>query len=200
MSSIDKKKLSEKRQKNLATARRRTPDSPTAASATPAVSAAAASYPSPQSVSFSSIQPASPTADQSPRATNSDQPTLPATLLPVTEPTIPVVPVPVLSKASAPACQCSDISTSPEVSLDSLVTTQVKHYVHPTEMFPRLSKTPTRAQVMNVTDIPLARNCPYSFIDVVPLDVTPFFETLLQKQYQQYLLDRHLTLHLVLTN
>ena len=94
------------------------------------------------------------------------------------------MPVPVLSEASAPACQpsltSSDISTSPEVNLDSVVTTQVKHDVHPTEKFSRLSKTPTRAQVMNITDIFFARNCPYSFIDVVPLDVIPFFETLLQ--------------------
>ena len=82
---------------------------------------------------------------------------LPTTLLPVTEPTIPVVPVPALSEASAPACQpsltSSDIPTSPEVNLDSLVATQVKHYVHPTEKYPRLSKIPTRAQVVNLTDI-----------------------------------------------
>ena len=125
MSSIDKKKLSKKRQKNLASALRTTQGSPvSAASATQAVSAAAASYPSPQSASFTSIQPA---ADQGPA--NIDQPTLSATLLPVTEPTIPVVPVPVLSEASAPACQPSltrsDISTSPEVNLDSMVATQV---------------------------------------------------------------------------
>ena len=194
MSSIDKKKLSKKRQKTLASALRTTQGSPAAAaSATPAVSAAAASYPDPPSASFGSIQPASLATDQSTRATTIDQPTLPATLLPVTEPTIPVVPVPALSEASAPACQpsltSSDISTSPEVNLDSVLTTQVKHYVHPTEKFPRLSKTPTRAQVMNITDILLARNCPYSFIDVVPLDVIPFFETLLQRQYP---LDRHL--------
>ena len=110
----------------------------TALRRTPAVSAAAVSYPSPQSASFGSIQPASLTADQSPRATSIDPPTLPATLLPVTEPTIPVVPVPALSEASAPACQpsltSSDISTSPEVNLDSVVTTQVKHYVHPTRL------------------------------------------------------------------
>ena len=74
---------------------------------------------------------------------------LPATLLPVTEPTILVVPVPARSEASAPACQLSltssDISASPEVNLDSMVATQVKHYVHPTEKYPRLSKMPTRA-------------------------------------------------------
>ena len=55
---------------------------------------------------------------------------LPATLLPVTEPTILVVPVPARSEASAPACQprltSSDISASPEVNLDSMVATQVK--------------------------------------------------------------------------
>ena len=42
---------------------------------------------------------------------------------------------------------------------------------------------------MNITDILLAKNCPYSVIDVVPLDVIPFFETLLQRQYP---LDRQL--------
>ena len=133
--------------------------------------------------------------DQSPRANLIDPPTLPPTLLPVTEPTNLVVPVPVpqSSEAFAPACQpsltTSDISTALEVNLDSVVTTLVKHYVHPNEKFPRLSKAPTRAQVMNITDILLARNCPYSFIDVVPLDVILFFETLLQRQYP---LDRHL--------
>ena len=187
------KKAAKKHQKLLATALIRTPESPTAASATPAVSAAAASYPSPQSASFGSIQPPGITIDQSIRATHIDQPMLLPTLLPVTEPTIPVVPVPALSEASAPACQpsltTSDISTSPEVNLDSMVATQVKHYVHPTEKYPRLSKMPTRAQVVNITDILSAKNCPYSIIDVVPVDVIPFFETLLQRQYP---LDRHL--------
>ena len=123
---------------------------------------------------------------------NVDLPTLPPTLLPVTERTIPVAPVPVLSEASAPACQPSltnsDVLTSPEVNLDSVVTTQMKRYVHPTEKFPRLSKRPTRAQVINTTEILLAKNCPYSFIDVVLLDVIPFFEALLRKQYP---LDKH---------
>ena len=101
------KKAAKKHQKLLATALIRTPESPTAASATPAVSAAAASYPSPQSAGFGSIQPPGITIDQSIRATHIDQPMLLPTLLPVTEPTIPVVPVPALSEASAPACQPS---------------------------------------------------------------------------------------------
>ena len=41
-------------------------------------------HPNPQSASFGSIQPASLTADQNPRATNIDPPTLPPMLLPVT--------------------------------------------------------------------------------------------------------------------
>ena len=70
-----------------------------------------------------------------------------------------------------------------------MVATQVKHYVHPTEKYPRLSKMPTRAQVVNITDMLSAKNCPYSIIDVVLVDVIPFFGTLLQRQYP---LDRHL--------
>ena len=109
------------------------------------------------------------TTDQSIRAI--DQLTLPATLLPVTEPTIHVAPVPVHSEASASTCQPSltfpHIPTSLEGNLDSGIATQVKHYVHPTKKYPRLSKFPTRAQVMNITDILLAKNCPYSVIDVV---------------------------------
>ena len=91
------KKAAKKHQKLVATALIRTPESPTA---TPAVSVATASYPSPQSAILGSIQPAGITIDQSIRATHIDQPMLPRTLLPVTEPTIPVVPVPALSEAS----------------------------------------------------------------------------------------------------
>ena len=193
------KKLTKKRQKSLAPRTSQgfpvsaTPAAAAAAAASPSASAAAASAAAasaaaasvPQSASVGSLQPATITTDQSIHATSIDQP--------VTEPTIHVAPVPAHSEASAPTCQpsltISHISTSPEVNLDSVVATQVKHYVHPTEKYPRLSKFPTRAQVMNITDILLAKNCPYSVIDVVPLDVIPFFETLLQRQYP---LDRQL--------
>ena len=198
MSTKELKKLTKKRQKTLASAHRTSQGFPVpavaavaspaasaaAASAAP-VSAAAASVPSPQSASVVSIQPANIPTDQSIHATTIDQP--------VTEPTIHVAPVPAHSEAFAstfqPSLTISHIPTSPEVNLDSVVATQVKHYVHPTEKYPRLSKFPTRAQVMNITDILLAKNCPYSVIDVVPLDVIPFFETLLQRQYP---LDRQL--------
>ena len=120
---MDIKKLSKKRQKSLASALRTSQGlAASAAAASPAASAAAAS---PQSVSFGSLQPATMTTDQSIRAI--DQLTLPATLLPVTEPTIHVAPVPVHSEASAPTCQPSltfpHIPTSPEGNLDSVVAT-----------------------------------------------------------------------------
>ena len=99
------KKISKKRQKSLASTLRTTHGS--AASAASAVPAAAVAHPPPQAASLGSVQPASTTTDQSIRAPSIDQPMLPATLLPVTEPTILVVPVPARSEASAPACQLS---------------------------------------------------------------------------------------------
>ena len=75
----------------------------------------------------------------------------------MTEQTVLVVPVSARSEASAPACQLTltsfDIPASPGVNLDSMVATQVKHYVHPIEKYPRLSKMPTRAQAVNITDM-----------------------------------------------
>ena len=101
MSSIEMKKISKKRQKSLASTLRTTHASAaSAASATSVVPAAAVAHPSPRSASIGSIQPASTTTDQSIRAPSIDQPMLPATLLPVTEPTILVVPVPARSEAS----------------------------------------------------------------------------------------------------
>ena len=82
-----------------------------------------------------------------------------------------------------------DSSTAPEVDTNSVAVIHSKHYVHSNEKIPRLTKTPTRAQVMNITSNLLAANCPYTFVDVVPVEVIPSLETLLQTRH---FLDREL--------
>ena len=36
---------------------------------------------------------------------------------------------------------------------------------------------------MNITTLLLTRDCPYTFVDIVPLDVIPHLETLLQTRF-----------------
>ena len=89
--------------------------------------------------------------------------------------------------------QASDTSLSslPVVSStnsDDLVTrlglsTLQKRFAHPGEKIPRLTKNPTRAQVMSITTTLLMLDCPFTFVDVVPIEVVPYLETLLQSRH-----------------
>jgi hypothetical protein len=83
----------------------------------------------------------------------------------------------------------ADSSTAPEVDTNSVAVIHSKHYVHSNEKIPKLTKKPTRAQVMSITSNLLAANCPYTFVDIVPVEVIPALETLLQTRH---FLDREL--------
>lgn len=106
---------------------------------------------------------------------------------PVVQATTPTLPV--VSASATTEIPSVESSTAPEVDSNSVAVIHSKHYVHSNEKIPRLTKTPTRAQVMNITSNLLAANCPYSFVDVVPVDVIPSLETLLQTRH---FLDREL--------
>ena len=56
-------------------------------------------------------------------------------------------------------------------------------FLHPNENIERLSKKPTRAQVVSITTNLLSEGCHYNFLDVISLQNQPFIETLLMKQY-----------------
>ena len=56
-------------------------------------------------------------------------------------------------------------------------------YLLPHEKIKMLSKQPTHLEVLAITNELCKVGCPYTFLDVVPLDVKPFLVTLLQRQY-----------------
>jgi hypothetical protein len=58
-----------------------------------------------------------------------------------------------------------------------------KRFALPGEKIPRLTKNPTRAQVMSITNTFLMLDCPFTFVDVVPEEVVPHLETLLQTRH-----------------
>lgn len=127
-----------------------------------------------QSLQVPTVQPAVlPTAQDGNPVLQTTGPTLPVvsagsvTELPSADNLLPLV----------------DSSTAPEVDTNSVAVIHSKHYVHSNEKIPRLTKTPTRAQVMNITSNLLAAKCPYTFVDVVPVDVIPSLETLLQTRH-----------------
>ena len=92
---------------------------------------------------------------------------------------------------AAPSAQALPTISSPSVVLTSsddslsqpVISTLQKRFVHPGEKIPRLTKNPTRAQVMNITTLLLTLDCPYTFVDVVPHDVILHLETLLQTRF-----------------
>jgi hypothetical protein len=58
-----------------------------------------------------------------------------------------------------------------------------KRFALPGEKIPRLTKNPTRAQVMSITNTLLMLDCPFTFVDVVPEEVVPDLKTLLQTRH-----------------
>jgi hypothetical protein len=46
-----------------------------------------------------------------------------------------------------------------------------KRYALSGEKIPQLTKAPSRAQVVNITNILMMKDCPFTFVDVVPTDV-----------------------------
>jgi hypothetical protein len=44
-----------------------------------------------------------------------------------------------------------------------------KRYALPKEKIPRLTKAPTRAQVVNITNTLMMKDCPFTFVDLLKL-------------------------------
>jgi hypothetical protein len=64
-----------------------------------------------------------------------------------------------------------------------------KRYALPGQNIPRLTKAPTRAQVVNITNALMMKDCPFNFVDVVPTDVE---ESLLNLFQYRYFMNRQL--------
>jgi hypothetical protein len=93
--------------------------------------------------------------------------------------------------ASAQTSVLAPVSSIPMVlttNSDDLVSQPVspalqKRYALPGEKIPRLTKAPTRAQVINITNTLMMKDCPFTFVDVVPTDVEESLLNLFQARY-----------------
>ena len=94
-------------------------------------------------------------------------------------------------EASAQTSVLAPVSSIPMVlttNSDDLVNQPVssalqKRYALPGEKFPRFTKAPTRAQVINITNTLMMKDCPFTFVDVVPTDVEESLLNLFQARY-----------------
>ena len=68
-------------------------------------------------------------------------------------------------------------------TVSAVVSTLAARYLLPHEKVRKLSKTPTHLEVLNISDDLRKTGCPYTFRDVVPLDIEESLVTLLQRQY-----------------
>jgi hypothetical protein len=73
----------------------------------------------------------------------------------------------------APASSIPVVSTTNSEDLVSQPVSSAlqKRYTLPGEKIPQLTKAPTRAQVVNITNALMMKDCPLTFVDVVPTDV-----------------------------
>ena len=69
------------------------------------------------------------------------------------------------------------------VTNDVVVSNLAARYLLPHEKVRRLSKVSTHLEVLSITNDLRKNDCPYTFFDVVPLDVEQSLVTLLQRQY-----------------
>jgi hypothetical protein len=58
-----------------------------------------------------------------------------------------------------------------------------KRYALPGEKIPKLTKSPTRALVIKITNILMMKDCPFTFVDVVPTDVEDSLLNLFQSRH-----------------
>jgi hypothetical protein len=58
-----------------------------------------------------------------------------------------------------------------------------KRYALPGEKIPQLTKTPDRAQVIKIINILMMKDCPFTFVDVVPTDVEESLLNLFQSRH-----------------
>ena len=66
---------------------------------------------------------------------------------------------------------------------DVVVQNLAARYILPHEKVKKLSKIPTHLEVLSITNEFLKNGCPYTFLDVVPLNFEQDLVTLLQRQY-----------------
>ena len=69
------------------------------------------------------------------------------------------------------------------VTNDVVVSNLAARYLLPHEKVRKLSKVPTHLEVLSITNDLRKNGCPYTFLDVAPLDVEQSLVTLLQRQY-----------------
>ena len=74
-------------------------------------------------------------------------------------------------------------ATTVNATQDVVVSTLAARYLLPHEKVRKLSKAPTHLDVLSIVDELRKTGCPYTFRDVVPLDVEQSLVTLLQRQY-----------------
>ena len=58
-----------------------------------------------------------------------------------------------------------------------------KRYALPGEKIPRLTKNPTRAQVVSITNTLMMKDCPFTFVDVIPAELESSFLNLFMKRH-----------------
>jgi hypothetical protein len=95
---------------------------------------------------------------------------------------------PVASAQTAVLAPAPSIPMVLTTNSDDLVSQPVssglqKRYALPAEKIPRLTKTPTRAQVINITNTLMMKDCPFTFVDVVPTDVEESLLSLFQARH-----------------
>jgi hypothetical protein len=76
------------------------------------------------------------------------------------------------------------LTTNSEDSVSQPVSSTLqKRYALPGEKIPQLTKAPTRAQVVKITNTLMMKDCPFTFVDVVPTDVEESLLNLFQARY-----------------
>jgi hypothetical protein len=95
---------------------------------------------------------------------------------------------PVASAQTSVLAPTSSIPMVLTTNSDDLVSPPVlsalqKRYALPGEKIPRLTKVPTRAQEINITNTLMMKDCPFTFVDVVPTEVEESLLNLFQARY-----------------
>jgi hypothetical protein len=77
----------------------------------------------------------------------------------------------------------SSTTNSDDLASQPVSSALQKRYALPGEKIPRLTKAPTRAQVINISNTLMMKDCPFTFVDVVPTDVEESLLNLFQARY-----------------
>ena len=74
-------------------------------------------------------------------------------------------------------------TNSEDLASQSVSSALQKRYALPGEKIPQLTKSPTRALVIKITNILMMKDCPFTFVDVVPTDVEDSLLNLFQSRH-----------------